>query len=205
MEMTVESTPTSDPRTEGSNAMATANSSTGLQAYTTRQLFGTTNKGSEDTEMSLDPHSMTENIIESLKSQDATHLPIHSTKPEPAPESAQSGVGGTRFSRPFQKRRSDEFVPVSDDSSDLPILKKHRRESKHEEEPPVRPARKVYRGIGSGQGALSINNRSSYTLPMVTIEQQARREPDFIGEAYFHDLRYDHVSLSYSNQFSVKS
>ena len=205
-EMTIESIPLSDSRTEASNPTVTANSSTtGLQADTTRHLFGTTSKGSEDIEMSLDTHSMTDNIIESLKSHDATHLPIHSTNPDPTPESAQSDVGGTRLSGHSQKRRSDEFIPASDDLSDLPILKKHRLEESHEEEPPFKPAQKVYRGIGSGQGALSINDKFSYTLPVVTIEQQARREPDFIGEAYFHDLRYDHVCFPYSYHFQVKS
>ncbi|PVH88432.1 hypothetical protein DL98DRAFT_524900 [Cadophora sp. DSE1049] len=193
-EMTLESAPISETRPNASDFNVTTNSPTiKLEAYTAGRPFDTADKGIEDIEMMSEPHSITEDLIKSLKSRDATHLPIQSTKPDPMTESSQSGVGGTRLSRHSQKRRSDEFTPAPDNSSDLPILKKPRQEEEPEEEPAVEPARKVYRGIGSGNVALSVNDRFSYALPNVSIEQQARREPDFVGEAYYHDLRYDHV------------
>ncbi|KAH7417090.1 hypothetical protein BKA64DRAFT_657014 [Cadophora sp. MPI-SDFR-AT-0126] len=191
--MTLESAPTFESQPESSNfSDTTKNPTINLGAETAGRHFDTADKGDEDIELSPEPHSKTEDLIES---RDTTQLPIQSTKPDPTTESSQSGVGGTRLSRPSQKRRSDEFTPESDTSSDLPIFKKSRQEEGPEEEPAGESPRKVYRGIGSGNGALSIDDRFSYALPNVSIEQQARREPNFVGEAYYHDLRYEHVSL----------
>lgn len=195
--MNLESGSTSENQTEVSFSSVAKNDLTIESTANAHTNYKATDEGSKDIEMTSESHAITEALMESLKSRDVEDEPMLSTTPQPTSGDILSGAEGMRLERPSQKRRSDEFTPASDTISDLPILKKSRQEAQPEVKPTGPPPRKVYRGIGSGNGSGNgtvVYDRTSYSLPVVTPEQQARYEPDFVGAADYFDLRHDDVS-----------
>ncbi|KAG4434729.1 hypothetical protein IFR05_009782 [Cadophora sp. M221] len=192
VEMIVESGPISGTQTEASVPDVTTSDPTTESTTNAQTTYKAADEGSKDIDMTSDSHALTEALMESLKSRDAADEPLLSATPQSTSGDIIPDAGGMRLKRPSHKRRSDEFAPASGTISDLPILKKSRQEGEAEVKPAGPPARKVYRGIGSGNGT-AVHDGTSYSLPIVTPEQLARHEPDFVGEADYFNLSYENV------------
>lgn len=92
-----------------------------------------------------------------------------------------------------KKRKSEEFKVLADRTMEDMLKKKPRLEDGEE------------KSIGKGKGpAIAPPNRSigvlkdrmSFMLPNVTWDEQAKKESNFVGDAYYYDLEYEEVSFS---------
>ncbi len=91
-----------------------------------------------------------------------------------------------------KKRKSEEFKIPSHHTLNNKLKKKPR--VKDDEEVPTGkekdlPIAPLRRSIGVQK------DQASYMLPVVTWDAQAKKEPNFIGDAYYWDLEYEEVSL----------
>ncbi|KAH6709474.1 hypothetical protein BKA61DRAFT_659396 [Leptodontidium sp. MPI-SDFR-AT-0119] len=182
IEMNLESGSTSENQTEVSFSSVAKNDLTIESTANAHTKYKATDEGSKDIEMTSESHAITEALMESLKSRDVADEPMLSTTPQPTSGDILSGA------------------------EDLPILKKSRQEAQPEVKPTGPPPRKVYRGIGSGNGSGNgtvVYDRTSYSLPVVTPEQQARYEPDFVGAADYFDLRHDDVQEMIAGTYMI--
>lgn len=184
-------------QTDAPNPNATADTLMPKLSTESHAARKATRRISEDLDMTSESEMITVALKDSSKSRDAVDKPMLSTKPEAVSADISTEVGGTKPTKPSHKRKSDKFTTASDNSSDLPAVKKVRRyrrvtEKRGEAQSARKPDGTIYRGISSGDGTVP-GDAYSYSLPNVTLEQQARNEPDFIGEAEYFDLRWEDV------------